>query len=111
MLKPVAVAAALFFAAPVILAQASAPSTAFEVATIKPVSPDAKTGRYITMLGNNCFVTKYYTLKRRGSSSVKRCAEPAVFTAIEQQIGLRIEATRGVVQAMVVDKAELPTPD
>jgi uncharacterized protein (TIGR03435 family) len=36
---------------------------AFEVATIKPVQPDAKAGRYITMQGTNRFVVKDYTLK------------------------------------------------
>jgi uncharacterized protein (TIGR03435 family) len=42
-------------------AQVAAP--AFEVATIKPVAPDAKGGRYIIMQGQNRFVAKYYTLK------------------------------------------------
>jgi uncharacterized protein (TIGR03435 family) len=36
---------------------------AFEVATIKPVDPDAKAGRYIVMQGANRFVEKAYTLK------------------------------------------------
>jgi uncharacterized protein (TIGR03435 family) len=36
---------------------------AFEVATIKPVDPDAKAGRYIVMQGTNRFVEKAYTLK------------------------------------------------
>jgi uncharacterized protein (TIGR03435 family) len=31
------------------------------------------------------------------------------FTAIKQQIGLEIEATRGPVQALVIDRAEEPT--
>jgi uncharacterized protein (TIGR03435 family) len=55
-----------------ILAQSPAPATptaprpkfdAFEVATIKPMDPDAKAGRYITMQGNNRFIEKAYTLK------------------------------------------------
>jgi uncharacterized protein (TIGR03435 family) len=54
-----------------IFAQSPAPSPAvprpkfdtFEVATIKPMEPDAKAGRYITMQGNNRFVEKAYTLK------------------------------------------------
>ena len=36
---------------------------AFEVATIKPVLPAQKTGRYITMQSMNRWVAKYYTLK------------------------------------------------
>lgn len=34
---------------------------------------------------------------------------PPFFTAIEQQLGLRLEATRGMVQALVIDHAELPS--
>ncbi len=34
---------------------------------------------------------------------------PPFFTAIEQQLGLRLEATRGNVQAFVIDRAEAPT--
>jgi uncharacterized protein (TIGR03435 family) len=34
---------------------------------------------------------------------------PPFFTAIEQQLGLHIEATRGMVQALVVDSAVQPT--
>jgi len=36
---------------------------AFEAATIKPVDPDAKAGRYIVMQGTHRFVEKAYTLK------------------------------------------------
>ncbi len=48
------------------LAQSAAPRPkfdVFEVATIKPVEPDAKAGRYIVMQGTNRFVEKAYTLK------------------------------------------------
>jgi len=48
------------------LAQSAAPRPkfdAFEVATIKPMDPDAKPGRYIIMQGTNRFVEKAYTLK------------------------------------------------
>ena len=48
------------------LAQTAAPRPkfdAFDVATIKPVDPDAKAGRYIIMQGTNRFVEKAYTLK------------------------------------------------
>jgi uncharacterized protein (TIGR03435 family) len=36
---------------------------------------------------------------------------PPFFTAIQQQLGLRLVATRGPVNAIVVDKAERPTVD
>lgn len=42
---------------------AQAASLAFEVATIKPVPPDTKSGRYIIMQGKDRFVAKHYTLK------------------------------------------------
>jgi len=37
--------------------------------------------------------------------------DPPFFTAIEQQLGLRLEATRGPVNAIVVDHADPPTPN
>src|SRR5260370_1593563 len=49
-----------------VLAQSAAPRPkfdSFEVATIKPVDPDAKAGRYIIMQGTHRFVEKAYTLK------------------------------------------------
>jgi uncharacterized protein (TIGR03435 family) len=46
-----------------LVAQAPAPPSAFEVATIKPAEPNAKASRFITMQGNNRFLAKYYTLK------------------------------------------------
>jgi uncharacterized protein (TIGR03435 family) len=60
------VAVALVISASGVLAQSSSSRPtfdAFEVATIKPVAPDAKAGRYITMQGDNRFVEKDYTLK------------------------------------------------
>jgi uncharacterized protein (TIGR03435 family) len=58
--------AALAISASGMLAQSPAPRPkfdAFEVATIKPVESDAKSGRFITMQGTNRFVEKDYTLK------------------------------------------------
>lgn len=37
--------------------------------------------------------------------------EPPFFTAIQQQLGLRLEATRGPVDAIIVDHAERPSAD
>jgi uncharacterized protein (TIGR03435 family) len=65
--KRVATVALLLSVFPV-LAQTPSPQPAasgssFEVATIKPVEPDAKKSRYLVMQGTNRFVGKYYTLK------------------------------------------------
>ncbi len=60
------VVAALILSACGMPAQPPAPRPTFdtfEVATIKPVEPDKKASRYITMQGNNRFIEKDYTLK------------------------------------------------
>jgi uncharacterized protein (TIGR03435 family) len=65
MIRQIAVAT-LIISASGVLGQSTTPRPkfdSFEVATIKPVDPDAKAGRYIIMQGNNRFVEKAYTLK------------------------------------------------
>jgi uncharacterized protein (TIGR03435 family) len=34
---------------------------------------------------------------------------PPLFTAMQEQLGLRLEATRGPIDALVIDTAERPT--
>ena len=36
---------------------------------------------------------------------------PPLFTAVQEQLGLKLEATRGMVSAMIVDQAEKPSPN
>ena len=46
-----------------------------------------------------------------GLTELSDSAAPNLLTALQQQLGLKLEATRTQVDILVIDQAEKPTPD
>ena len=64
---------------------------------------DRKPRRALTLVGEFDFQVEY------ASGIAQLDAVPSIFTAIREQIGLRLEAKKGTVEAVVVDHAEKPS--
>ena len=55
--------------------------------------------------------TVYYSPDDAGLQPPTNPNLPSFVTALEEQLGLRLESTRGRVEVLVVDSADRPTPD
>ena len=67
-------------------------------------------------------LTGYYTLVLQSSATAPGIGAapgdaatttelPSVFTAVQEQLGLRLVSSRAPVQVLVIDSVERPTPD
>ncbi len=50
-------------------------------------------------------------LRRGPNTPAPPDAGPSVFTALQEQLGLRLEPAKRAVEMLVVDRIERPTPD
>jgi uncharacterized protein (TIGR03435 family) len=46
-----------------------------------------------------------------GAAPAPASDAPSLFTALQEQLGLRLESRRGPVDVLVIDSVERPTPD
>lgn len=100
----VLLAAALALTAAGVTAQAP---KAFEVASIKPSTPTpADIMAVLPMLAG----LGSFGMRGNGHSLVT-LDRPALLTAIQEQLGLTLDAQRGPVDTVVIDHVEAPSPD
>jgi uncharacterized protein (TIGR03435 family) len=52
-----------------------------------------------------------FTRETSGTSNQLPPDAPSIFTAVQEQLGLRLETARGPVQFLVIDSVQQPTPD
>jgi uncharacterized protein (TIGR03435 family) len=94
----------------------SMPALAKQLAVMAGQTVQDKTG----LTGSYDFALKYWMAPMRlpsaGASDGQPATEasdpaggPSIFTAIQQQLGLKLESTKGAVQVVVIDRVERPS--
>ena len=69
------------------------------------------TGRYDFQLRFSPDATQLANFGGIEANSADLNLPPDIFTAFEQQLGLKLQATKAVVDVMVIDKIERPSPN
>jgi hypothetical protein len=93
------------------LAAAQAPAPSFDVASVKR-SP-ATAGSWIRFLpGATRPAAPAAAIRRSILRSPRKVSDaPSFFTAIQEQLGLKLESTKGPVDVLVIESVEKPTLD
>ena len=61
------------------------------------------TGRYTLAL--------QWTPENVPASAIQKYSGPSIFTALKEQLGLELKATKGPLDTIVIDHVEMPTPN
>jgi uncharacterized protein (TIGR03435 family) len=75
------------------------------------VDKSGMTGRYDFTLTWTPDETQFSSLGIRVPPPAAEALAPGLFTAIQEQLGLKLEPSRGPVEVFVIDHVEPPTPD
>jgi uncharacterized protein (TIGR03435 family) len=69
------------------------------------------TGKYDFTLNWTPDDSQFRSMGARVPPAPENTTVPGLFTAIEEQLGLRLESTRAPIEVLVIDRVEKPTPD
>ncbi len=64
-----------------------------------------------TGLGGTYDVDLRFAASSLGAAAADAPALPSIFTALQEQLGLKLEPARGPVEVLVIDSVQRPTPD